>query len=54
MGKEVILGLLFEAQQVLEHDCKIDGLAMDDDETAFAEVREALNTAVEAVAYYVD
>ena len=54
MGKATIFELLFQAQQVLEHDCKIDGLTMDEAESAFAEVREALNKAVEVVDYYLD
>lgn len=54
--KDKMLTLLNVAEQILEHDAKIDGLTIDDADAvdAFEDVRSTLRTAVDTVDYYVD
>jgi hypothetical protein len=59
--KDKLFALLDIAEQIVEHDVKIDGLTLDDceldnadAEDAFEELRSALRTASNVVDYYVD
>ena len=54
--KDKMLTLLNVAEQILEHDAKIDNLTIDDGDAvdAFEDVRSTLRTAVDAIDYYVD
>ena len=59
--KDKLFALLNIAEQIVEHDVKIDGIALDgsvyasaDAEDAFEEIRTALRNASNMVDYYVD
>jgi hypothetical protein len=60
-AKRTLLQLLDFAEQVLEHDVKIDGKTLDDAELedatvedAFEELRSKIHTLMETVDYLVD
>ena len=60
-AKRALLQLLDFAEQVLEHDVRIDGKTLDDAELedatvedAFEDLRSKIHTLMEAVDYYVD
>ena len=59
--KDKLFALLDIAEQIVEHDVKIDGITLDDcemrnadAEDAFEEIRTALRNASNMVDYYVD
>lgn len=54
--KDKMLALLDVAEQILEHDAKIDGFTIDDADAldAFEDVRSTLRTAVDTIDYYID
>lgn len=59
--KDKLFALLNIAEQIVEHDVKIDGITLDncnfhnaDAEEAFEEIRTALRDASNMVDYYVD
>ena len=60
-AKRALLQLLDFAEQVLEHDVRIEGKTLDDAELedatvedAFEDLRSKIHTLMEAVDYYVD
>jgi len=55
-AKRALLQLLDFAEQVLEHDAKIDGFTLDDAEAvdAFEDLRSKIHTLMETVDYLVD
>ena len=60
-AKRALLQLLDFAEQVLEHDVRIEGNTLDDAELenatvedAFEDLRSKIHTLMEAVDYYVD
>ena len=53
-AKRTLLQLLDFAEQVMEHDVKIDGKTLDDAEDAFEELRSKIHALMATVDYLVD